>query len=356
MGEVESLRCPYAPASLRVHLPLFLLLAMLAALVCATPGYGQARLQLAEVWSLDGPAPGDGFGAVSGVVEVRPGLTVISDEMNRSLYAYDEGARRGWRLARTGDGPGEVRLPTLLTRTHDGGFAVLDLNGPLVIRFNRELREVGRVRLQGRVTNPKGFAVSPDGTVVVGGGMFGSEHGLHFFAPDGRRVAGAAPTPLTRHPNEGLHIGGGPVRMVGRDSVVYSSAAFHSISLYPVRGAPTARLVAQDPSAFPSIVNQFVTVSRESGRQTFAYAWYHPQSRGVYPLPGGGLLNVITRSDQGDSLWEVWTRGGELRSRTLVRRGYRPFDQAENGDVLAVHFSPETLEHIVVRLRVTVRE
>ena len=60
--------------------------------------------------------PRQPFGEIAGAVALADGTVIVSDERNAALFAVSAEARSVTMLARSGSGPGEVRLPTLLAR------------------------------------------------------------------------------------------------------------------------------------------------------------------------------------------------------------------------------------------------
>lgn len=281
----------------------------------------QQPLRVEEVWATKA-AGTEFFGRIAGAVEAAPGQVIVSDEQNQALYALEESTGVWTKIARAGNGPGEVRHPTLLARAPAGEFAVYDLGGRFIAFYGADLREVRRVRLDRWVTNPKGFAIRSDGTIVLGGGMMSSEFGLHFFSPNGRWSAGAEPTPATEIPHEALHTAGGPVRVSDEDTLFYSNAAFHRIAIYPP-AKTSATTLANDSSAYPSIVNRFYEVEVQGERRIFKPDWFHPQSRAIFPRPDARVLNIITRKKQRDSIGRSgarvasWWDGTESPGRTV---------------------------------------
>jgi hypothetical protein len=86
------------------------------------------------------------------------------------------------------------------------------------------------------------------------------------------------------------------------------------------------------------------------GRRLTKPKWYYAQSRGVYLLQNGRILNVVTRVYQNDSIWEVWSSTGALLKRVRVHRAYRPFAVTGKGDMLVTYSDPDTDEYVVAEL------
>lgn len=79
-----------------------------------------------------------------------------------------------------------------------------------------------------------------------------------------------------------------------------------------------------------------------------------PQSRGLFRLQGGRILNVVWKHDEGRSIWDMYTPQGKRIARQVFSRAYEPWALARNGDILASYRAPETGVHRATRLRMTV--
>lgn len=316
----------------------------------SAPGAAQRHdLTLTERWRTKGSASVTEFASVSGIAESAAGDVWVSDGLNNVLVAVDAQGRHMRRIARTGDGPGEVRAPSLVARVPSGGMAVYDISRESVDLFGDDGTFMRRVRLAARVMNPKGFAMLPNGEVLLSGGLLTAGGAVHRFASDGRLVANWGETARARNPRAVELVSGGPVAVLHDGLVLYSQAAPHRIALYTAAGEQR-RLIASNPSVVPPMGDEFVFA--DEGRR--AFRWFFPQSAGVYSLANGNILNVVWNQEANTSTWEVYRPDGSLVVRKRFARAYRPWALARDGDVLATVVDSDTDEVAVVRLALRV--
>lgn len=300
---------------------------------------------LEERWRTKG-APGVlEFGSVDGMAETPTGEIWICDPLAPAVASVDARGRRLRLVAREGDGPGEVRSPTLAAATPNGTVAIFDQGHNAVELFRGDGRFLRRVTLSQTVLNPKGMAVLANGEVLLSGGLASERGGaVHRFEADGRYVSSWGAAAAARDPRAVGLISGGPLAVSGSD-VLYSQAAPHLIALYSTEGE-RRRLIARDPSVVPAIGDRFI--QRRGNRRVFE--WRFPQSAGVFRLSDGNVLNVVWNAPANTSTWEIYRPTGELVVRKRIARAYRPWTLARNGDVLATVVDTATGEVVVVRL------
>src|SRR5215210_8116545 len=103
--------------------------AFAACVIAASPAVLHPQrhdIVLDERWRTKG-APGVlEFGSVDGMVETTGGAIWISDPLNKAVVSLDGAGRRLRLVTREGDGPGEVRSPTLAAAAPDGAIAIYD--------------------------------------------------------------------------------------------------------------------------------------------------------------------------------------------------------------------------------------
>jgi phage-related protein len=302
-----------------------------------------------ERWRATGAAGIPEFGAVEGMVETAAGAIWIADPLNKAVTSTDASGRKLRLIAREGDGPGEVRSPTLLAAVPSGGIAIYDQGHDAVELFSADGRFVRRVTLSAKVLNPKGFAVLESGEILLSGGLASGRGGaVHRFGTDGRLRASWAATADARDPRVVGLVSGGPLTALSGGGVLYSQAAPHLIALYSASGR--RRLIAADPSVVPPIGDEFI--QRRGGVRVFQ--WRFPQSAGVFRRADGTILNVVWNAPANTSTWEIYRPSGTLVARGRIARAYRAWALARNGDVLATVVNPETGEVVVVRLALRV--
>ncbi|HUH13955.1 MAG TPA: hypothetical protein VMK65_12650 [Longimicrobiales bacterium] len=149
-----------------------------------------------------------------------------------------------------------------------------------------------------------------------------------------------------------LYVTGGPIALQG-DTLFLSEASPHRILSFGLNGRGQ-KLIAADSGIIEAVRDDFLQVGRERGKRVISFAWSHPQSRGIFKLPSGLLLNVITFKEEGASVWQVYAEG-ELVAQERILVAYRPWSVTENGNILASAADPHTGEERAVRLRLEVR-
>jgi hypothetical protein len=325
------------------------LAASVAAAVGSAPLPQRRDIVLEERWRTKG-APGVlEFGSVDGMIETATGEIWIADALAPAVASLDARGRRLRLVAREGDGPGEVRSPTLAAATPNGAIAIFDQGHNAVELFRADGRFLRRVTLSQTVLNPKGLAVLANGEVLLSGGLASERGGaVHRFGADGGYLSSWGAVAAAHDPRAVGLISGGPLAVSG-SSVLYSQAAPHMIALFDLAGE-RRRVIARDASVVPAIGDRFM--QRRGNRRVFQ--WRFPQSAGVFRLADGNVLNVVWNAPANTSTWEVYRPTGELVVRKRIARAYRPWALARNGDVLATIVDPETSEVIVVRLALRV--
>ncbi|MBA4156777.1 MAG: hypothetical protein H0X65_04805 [Gemmatimonadetes bacterium] len=308
----------------------------------------------AERWSTKGSRNVAEFVYIVGMAEAGDGGIQVSDGRLNMLIGLSASGVPLRIAARRGNGPGEVRGPTLLTGTPSGGLAVYDIGQNAIQIWNRDMQFEQWVRLEAMVVNPKGFVVLPTGHFVLSGGISRNPSAIHRFHSDGRLDASWYTAPRTEDPRVGLMIAGGPLAVTADGRLLFSLAAPHRILAYPVRGGE-AKLIAGDPKLLAAIADDFMREEGRGSTRRATFQWHFPQSRAVLPPSERRILNVVLYMERGTSLWEVYSPDGKLLSRKEVSRAYHPWAITSNGDVLASYRDPDTDEHIAVRLALSLR-
>jgi phage-related protein len=323
--------------------------ALAAAIAVSAAAAYQPRkpdISLEERWRTKGTAGILEFGSVEGMVETAGGAIWISDPLGKVVASTDARGRSLRVVAREGDGPGEVRSPTLAAPVPTGGMAIYDQEHDAVELFRDDGRFIRRVPLSAKVLNPKGFAVLANGEMLLSGGLLSGGGGaVHRFGADGRLLSSWGATARARDPRVVGLVSGGPLAALPGGEVLYSQAAPHLIASYSATGQ-RRRLIASDPVVVRPMGDEFI--QRRGGQRVFQ--WRFPQSAGVFRLTGGNVLNVVWNAPANASTWEVYRPTGGLVVRKRIARAYRPWALARNGDVLATVVDAETGEVVVVRL------
>lgn len=299
------------------------------------------------------------FGTVGGMVEAAPGVIIISDNVNKALYRWDT-ANTVALFAREGRGPGEVLQPVSLARRPSGGFAVYDVAHGGVVFFDRELDFEQTIRMRGGiVSNPKGLAVLADGSFIVSGGRLRDPRGLHRYAASGDWLESFGdPSPAVVSDNAKVQSAGGAVRAL-RHGFLFSLGAPLRILRFPSDGFGAPALVVEDEQLLPALTEDNLhgpaRLDLPEPRRGRPFLWWHDRSTGVFELPDGRLLNVVTRYHRGDSVWDLYSADGLRLARKVVPRAYYAWDISSTGQLLASHRDSDTDEHIAVVLTLNIQ-
>ena len=315
----------------------------------AAPATGQ-NLSVTEIWSSE-RVRNLVLSAAEGVAEAPDGRIWISDPMAMAVYAVDTDGNTFTRIAREGEGPGEVEGPDRIAITPDGNLAVFDYAKIEV--YTPAGEPVRRVKLVVEVVWPKGFAALPDGGFAISGGIMTVSAPIHRFDADGNLIRSwGEPSPALGFRER--MVGGGGALYAAPDGLMYTQSAPHRITLYDYdeEGPEQGRTLAELPG---TLVHPGDGVIVESGsgsswRRTFRP--YFPQSRAVFPLEDDRFLNVVVFKDDGYSLWQVFGRPGKLLEQARVDEAYMPWFRCRDGTILATRMDPATDIPTVTRLRV----
>lgn len=321
------------------------------------PSLAQA-IDLVETQRTTG-VPSSPFGIIGSMVEVTPGVIVIADNVSQALYRWDVSPSRVTRLARKGRGPGEVLQPISLARRPGGGFAVYDLAHVGVLFFDRNLAFEKLVRMRGgMVSNPKSLAILGDGSFIVSGGRLRDPRAMHRYAASGDWLESFGDPPPAVVSNEAkIHSAGGAVRAL-RQGFLYSFGAPLRVLRFPSDQFDDPTLVVEDLEILPELTEDSLygpVPDLPPPMDTRPFLWWHDRSTGVFELPDGRILNVVTRYYRGDSVWDLYSADGVRLSRTIEPHAYYAWDITVDGQVLASRRDPDTDEHTAVILSLDVR-
>lgn len=298
------------------------------------------------------------FGTIGSMVESAPDTVIISDDVTPALHRWVPSTGSVTVVARSGRGPGEVLTPVSLARRPDGGFAVYDVGHSGVLFFDGDHRFESVARLQeGFVSNPKSLAVLADGSFILSGGRMRDPRHLHRYESSGQLVESFGdPSPQIRSDMNRIQSAGGALRVVENGGVLFSLGSPLTVMRFSGGQLRSPTVLARDSELLPELSDdnlQGPPEPRAGGARPFL--WWHDRSTGVFMLPGGRVLNVVTRYYQGDSVWDVYESDGTRLARTIVPRAYIAWDMIRDGRILASYRDPDTDEQIATVLQVNLR-
>lgn len=321
--------------------------------ICALDFAAGQTIRLLEEFATKGPTDAP-FSIISSMIAVDSGRVVVSDAESSTLYLWNPRSSDIKILARRGDGPGEVRQPTIMAHLPEGGFAVYDPVRSGIHLFNKDLRFDRLLHIIGVISNPKDMLFLPDWSFVIAGGKLSDPRHLHYFDSSGRRVAAFGdPSPHLSSFSAKIQAAGGALALRTSGGILFSYSAPLRIVQFRRPFVDPAILV-EDTKILPELHEDSVYEqgSRPGSRR---FLWWHDQTTALIPLPDGRMINVITRYYRGDSVWDLYDASGKLISRTVVDRAWYPHDLIGADRIVASYRDRATDEHVatIVRLELT---
>lgn len=331
---------PYEGATTLLALALVWLPAILAGQVSAVtlPNLEPSRtpaFMVDTIWAVGGPDDAGGvvFGAVGGVAIGRDGTIYAADFRLQTVHVLNRAGRLIHALGRSGDGPGEFRLPTRVAVAPDGQVFVLDEYQGRVSEFSPDHRFVRSVTLVPRraarsflVTNDAfvltGIDPSPNGPDAVvqvydrATGEFRHAFGQLYVVRDATVARRAAPGPLA----------------LGSDGTWwYAAPGPYRIEQFSAAGAPLLRIERRNGFLGPA--EDGVGIVADGDRLTFSHRPRAVVAR-IHLRPGGIVLHQVS-TVEGEVITDVLrvTGTGAAREVRLVRssRGSLPVLGAQVG-------------------------
>ena len=292
--------------------------------------------------------PSTPFGSVTDALQVDDGSIWVTDENPGGVWRWSLETGSVRQIQRNGDGPGEVRHPVRLARRPRGGVALYDLGHSAVNLFDRNLRFERRVQLPGIVSWPKGLLALPDGSFVLAGGQLRHHNQLHRFSETGEILERwGDPHPDAMSPHTRIQAMGGALHAVGDGTFLFSLSSPLRVMRFPSgQWSGIDTLVTGD--LLPELTDDYFLMPQEDGG--VGIRWDYPKTTAVWFLEDRRIMNVITRKDEDDSIWDLYGTDGMLISRTEVGVPYDVRQYLGDGRVLALMTDPATDESVVVIL------
>jgi hypothetical protein len=341
-----------------------LILPLVVGLACTACGDPKAQpptvapLTVRELWSAKGTEDSGYFGTISGAAVVDGDRIWVSDPQGPAVLEYSLEGAPIRTIAREGDGPGEVRSPTFMTTTPSGRVAVYDLRRASVEMYEPNGEFLQRIKPDAAFVSPKGMAAADDRVYMAAAG-FGSDAALHEFDAKGTFQRRWYPMPTPSPPVDRMarqnaeHVASGPIDLAADGALIFSQSAPHKIMRFPP-GDTVGTVLAADPDVLQSVVDSFAIDTVRNGRPVTMLRWFFPQSRGVFELSDGKILNIITLQDLRSSIWQLYAPDGLLTAVGTIPEPYWPWDITDDDDVIVTYRDPDTDEVILARLRWTV--
>lgn len=326
------------------------LLALWVTVVVPSPAISQQlRIEVSEVAATRG-SPTVPFGTIGDLLALPDGRVVVTDDVVRAIWVWDPDSGNVTRLARSGEGPGEVRTPVQVARRPAGGLGVYDPGLSRVLLFNSDLQFERAILISGLVSNPKDLLFFPDGSFVIAGGRLRDPAHLQLYGPDGARVAEwGTPGPMLEWDFSRIQVAGGALRDLEGGGWLFGSAMPYRVTRFSSHDFTTASPIFEDLALVPEAQEEILTERLDGG--AVAFLWWFDRITGVFEVPAG-ILTVVSRFYSGDSVWTVHDETGRLAGRVEVDRPYEVYDRIDQELYVGSYRDPVTDERIAVLLRV----
>lgn len=317
--------------------------------------HGQA-LRVEQVVATKGGATNP-FAYLNDLIMTEDGRVLAADIDAGVVHWWDPIGGHHGIFARNGDGPGEVRTPARFARRPEGGFALYDVGASAVFLYGPDAVETERIRIPGIVSNPKSLLVDDGGGVWISGGRLTDPRHIHVFDSTGTRTwAYGEPSPHLTSTYPRIQLAGGALALEPSGTVLFSYGAPLRIVRFRQGGSDSPEQVTEDTALLPELREEEVYRPFEEIPGAHVLSWWHDRSTSLFPLPGGCILNVVTRREAGDSVWDVYREDGVRLDRTVLPIPYQVHDNHAPGRFLASFPDPLTDESVAVVLSVGVSQ
>lgn len=328
------------------------MLVVLLTLLAPTPVICQPfRIVVSEVAATRGAATVP-FGTIGDLLALPDGRVVVSDDVVRAVWVWDPSTDSVSRLARPGEGPGEVQTPVQIARRPEGGFGVYDPGRSRVLLFNSDLEFERAILISGLISNPKDLLFNADGSFVIAGGRLTDPAHLQLYGAEGERFGEwGTPGPMLEEAHSKIQMAGGALRALEDGGWLFGSAMPYRVTRFSSPGFNGESQLFEDLALVPEAREEYLTRRLEGG--AVAFLWWFDRITGVFEVPAG-ILTVVSRFYSSDSVWSVHDEDGHLAGRVEVDRPYEVYDRIDEGLYVGSYRDPLTDERIAVLLRVEI--
>ena len=317
------------------------------------------QLTVTEVWDYAGSTELGGFSYIDGLGEAKNGTIWVSDASPGwgRVFLYNPLTDEATVVGRPGEGPGEVLSTTIIAIDPDGNIAMYDIVRSSIELYSPTGEPVRRIRLPHRVTWVKGFDVLPSGDFVISGGVVGVNSAIHQFSREGRFLRSWGESAQADDWEARIVGTGGALHALPDGSLLYSQGAPHRIAHYlPTDEGWSEYQIAAFPDLIDAPRDAVIVEGVEDGVPYRTFHVTYPQSRGVFQIGEGLILNVVVAADDGQSIWQLFdpdrttTDGHSTLIAETRTQAYEPWFKSLNGDILGVRKNLDTGVPTVVRL------
>lgn len=248
-------------------------------------------LALTEEWRYAPPetSPADHLFAMPSSVARHPQAGVyVADALGRAVLHLSPDGEFIRRIGRSGEGPGEFQLPTIVRAT-DQGIAVYDQFAGISF-FDTAGGFQRIVRFQTFPSSAQDFRILENGNLVLDGAVSSSDHALHVYSPNGEYLGGMGQIRMDlEEPILRARYNNGFIAETGSGLLAYA------------RRVPFEFLLFEDSElavtvAHAGIVHDYVReVATPLEGGGWKFAWRHPSLSSFTRLPDGCFLAAVGR-------------------------------------------------------------
>ena len=248
-------------------------------------------LALTEEWRYAPPetSPADRLFAMPSSVARHPQAGVyVVDALGPAVLHLSLDGEFIRRIGRSGEGPGEFQVPTIVRAT-DQGFAVYDQFAGISF-FDTAGGFQRIVRFQTFPSSARDFRIFKNGDLVLAGAVSSSDHALHVYSPDGEYLGGMGQVrmdleePILRaRYNNGLIADTGAGRLAYARPVPFEFMLFEDSEL---------TVMVTHADILHDYVREVATPLEGGG---WKFAWRHPGLSSFTRLPDGCFLAAVGR-------------------------------------------------------------
>ena len=217
----------------------------------------------------------------------KAGIYVV-DQIGHSVVQLSLGGDFIRRIGRSGQGPGEFRLPTIVRAT-DNGFAVLDRSVG-ISSFDTAGVLKHTARLQPFPAVARDFLIVENGDLVITGAVPLSDHAIHVYNSDGHYLRGLGQLRMDlEDPVLQMRYSDGYVAKSGTERLAYARRVPFEFMLFE---QSELLLKVTHTDLVHDYVDEVATRLEPTG---WKFSWRHPGLSSFISLPDGCFLASVGR-------------------------------------------------------------
>lgn len=279
------------------------------------PPAAAGAVRLDTIWTV-GSRPDEPsattFGAIANVQVDGRGRVLVVDMRAGAVRVLNSNGAYVTSFGRTGDGPGEFRLPTQVAISPDGAVFVLDAQNGTITELTAEYTYTRTIRLSHSMSSVRTLLVGQDRIHMSGVGASAPLRGraIHTFSrTDGRHLLSFGALPPAAAPEISTMLGAGPIAHASGGGLWYAQLAPYRIRRYSASGELQIE-IERENTFLPRADSAFAIVL-DGGRVTTT-ARPHASAIRVRELDDGSLIHQ-TRLADGEIVTDMYSPAYELK-------------------------------------------